>query len=43
MTIIKKCDCKHDFQDKEYGKQNRVHNKGTNKATCTVCSKEKPN
>lgn len=41
--LILACICKHDFQDKEYGKGLRVHNyaiKG-NKAPgyrCTVCN-----
>lgn len=36
--VVKKCNCKHDFQDKEYGQGQRVHNlsqKGESK--CTVC------
>lgn len=46
MTIeIRKCTCEHDFQDKQYGKGNRVWNqtlkdKGT-VYRCTVCTKEK--
>lgn len=35
---IQKCTCKHDFQDKEHGKDMRVHNvdkKGN--SHCTVC------
>ena len=40
--MIKKCDCKHEFQDKEHGKGNRVHNqkKDSSKAKCTVCGKD---
>lgn len=37
---IMKCTCKNEFQDKTYGKGNRVHTVGkgaTTKATCTVC------
>jgi len=37
------CNCSHEFQDKRYGKGQRVHSeagKGT-KLRCTVCSKEK--
>jgi hypothetical protein len=41
-TKIAKCFCVSEFQDKEYGKQNRVWNlpgpKG-NTRTCTVCGK----
>lgn len=39
MSIIKKCKCTNDFQDKEYGNQNRVHNVSADgkKAFCTVC------
>lgn len=46
---IKECDCQHEFQDEEYGQQNRVHNfapKGYHGRAgwrCTVCSKVKPN
>jgi hypothetical protein len=43
-TIIKKCTtkCKHEYQDKTYGKGKRVHNFKTSKDlpqkyTCTVC------
>jgi len=42
-TIILKCKCYHEYQDKIYGKQRRVHNikKGGEKATCTVCGNER--
>ena len=45
--MIIKCNCKHEEQDKFYGKGNRVHNqvtktKGTSKTyKCTVCGSEK--
>jgi hypothetical protein len=41
--MILKCICKNDFQDKTYGKDNRVHNpiKDPNKFRCTVCKNEK--
>ena len=45
--MIKKCDCKHEFQDKEYGKGNRMHNPIIKKQgvpqqyRCTVCEKVK--
>ena len=41
------CKCKHDFQDKEYVKNNRLYNRGVvggpkenpyAKYTCTVCA-----
>ena len=41
-----RCDCKHEFQDTEHGKQNRVANPTTKKyldgtidVRCTVCTK----
>lgn len=40
--MIIKCDCKHEYQDKVYGPQMRVHTKRTDKNggwTCTVCRK----
>lgn len=43
---IVKCSCNHEFQDKQYGKGNRVANhapaKGAkpNRYRCTVCQKE---
>ncbi len=39
MTKILKCTCKHDFQDKRYGKGKRVFNVSTknNDYRCTVC------
>ena len=41
-TKIMKCTCKHEYQDKKYGKQNRVFNQKVkaNEYRCTVCSKE---
>ena len=40
-TVIVKCNCEHEYQDKEYGKKSRVANlKQGFKATCTVCGKE---
>ena len=42
MTKIKTCTCKHEYQDKKYGKKQRVHNStATNKWRCTVCGNEK--
>ena len=44
---IKYCDCKHEFQDKIYGKNKRVHNQtvsskgGPAGYRCTVCGKTK--
>lgn len=41
--MIKKCDCKHEYQDKEYNKWKRVHNECTRsnpqQYRCTVCLK----
>ena len=39
---VKHCTCKHDAQDKMYGKGNRVYNLlgETTKGRCTVCGKE---
>lgn len=35
---IKKCNCKHEYQDKVYGQGMRVCNEDSKKqATCTVC------
>jgi len=44
LTCIAKC--KHEYQDKRYGKGKRVHNlkvkgTGTQEYTCTVCRKER--
>lgn len=35
-----KCTCTHDFQDQQYGKQQRLANVNEleNSATCTVCN-----
>lgn len=41
--VIRECSCKHDYQDKVYGKQMRVHNPkkapagSKPRVTCTVC------
>lgn len=42
-AVVKKCDCKHEFQDKTYGKENRLHNESEDgkRCTCTVCGKSK--
>lgn len=42
-TAILPCKCKHDFQDKQYGKGMRVHNftEKSEKWRCTVCKSEK--
>lgn len=41
-TKVMKCSCQSEFQDKEYGKGNRLFNlrddkKHAGEATCTVC------
>ena len=47
MTKILPCNCKHSFQDFEYGKGKRVHNYaiktngGNGGWRCTVCQKVK--
>lgn len=38
-TSVKKCTCKHAFQDRVYGKGKRVHTVGEKNTTCTVCGK----
>jgi hypothetical protein len=35
--IVKRCSCKHEFQDTRYKRGNRVHTVGEGKITCTVC------
>ena len=43
-TVIKPCDCKHEYQDKVYGKNMRVHNTMASEKgdyRCTVCGKVK--
>lgn len=39
-TKVMKCNCENDFQDKKYGKQNRLHNITADKmkGRCTVCA-----
>ena len=41
--MIKKCTCKHKYQDEKYGKYNRVHNElvGGKGYRCTVCESVK--
>lgn len=46
-TSVKRCDCRHSYQDEKYGKGMRVHNNKRKeqgkeqKSSCTVCGKEK--
>ena len=47
-TKIAKCECLHEFQDKTYGKNMRVHNwapgnkvSNPNRYGCTICCKLK--
>ena len=46
-TLLLRCKCQNDFQDKKYGKGIRVHNEcgGSKKSRpdwrCTVCSDKK--
>lgn len=45
--MICKCDCKNEWQDKRYGKDNRVHNlckasvASQIKLRCSVCNRDK--
>lgn len=41
MTSIKPCSCKSEYQDKLYGKGNRLFNEGVKNVTCTVCGTKK--
>jgi len=38
---VRKCMCQHKFQDKKYGKNQRVHNKTMKGYRCTSCGREK--
>lgn len=46
-TQILDCQCKHDWQDRQYGRGKRLHNKILNEKgigpqwRCTVCQKER--
>ena len=42
-TEIKKCKCKHEYQDKRYGKGMRLHNETVKDKgwRCTVCGNVK--
>lgn len=41
-TKVMRCTCKHEYQDRKYGKGKRVHNmKVDGKFVCTVCRREK--
>lgn len=40
-TKIMECVCTHDYQDKRYGRGQRVHNPAKeNRYTCTVCGRK---
>lgn len=47
QTIITACSCQHEFQDANYGKNQRVMNQASKKGAfpknyrCTVCGKDK--
>ena len=44
VMAIKTCNCKNDYQDKKYGKNQRIHNKFIKDGggyRCTVCNKDK--
>ena len=36
--MIKKCTCAHEYQDRKYGKGNRVWNPTLKGIRCTVCA-----
>ena len=38
-TMIRDCNCEHDYQDSKYGFKKRVFNAGMKQYACTVCSK----
>ena len=40
-SIVLSCDCNNEFQDKEYGKNKRLHTLGLKGKVCTVCGKIK--
>lgn len=44
-SAIKGCNCDHSYQDKVYGRGNRVHAVSADgqKATCTVCGNTRSN
>jgi len=42
MKVIK-CSCKHEYQDKKYGKGNRMANACDKGHRCTVCGTVKTN
>ena len=42
MAKVLKCKCKHEYQDKKYGKGKRVHNLDSKDVPhCTVCGNKK--
>ena len=40
-AIIKPCKCEHEFQDRKYGRNQRVHNTCNKGARCSVCGDTK--
>jgi len=36
-TVVKMCTCEHEYQDKRYGRQRRLHNESNIGHRCTVC------
>jgi len=41
QSTIKRCVCKHDYQDKKYGKNRRVMvGNASNTYRCTVCDRK---
>ena len=41
MTKEKQCNCVSEYQDAQYGKNNRVHNENNKGLKCTVCGNQK--
>ena len=39
-TKIAPCTCAHEFQDRTYGRGQRVHNRTVKGYRCTVCRRE---
>ncbi len=39
-TKILECFCTHEYQDKRYGKNKRLHNPTKDGYRCTVCKRE---
>jgi hypothetical protein len=40
--MVLPCNCRHEYQDKTYGKNNRVHTHANKGYRCTVCGSMTP-